>query len=289
LTNLEVSHLKIKTSMPTIIVCTNFSETSRNALKYTCSLINGKPDKDSIDILLLHVFTIPANYCGDGIALATIDNRLSFIEEDLHEELEWIHDQYPGLNIIGKITTGRLLEGLEEQISEMAASLVIMGAGGHYGELWSWDNNILNALRDLSVPILTIPATVAFTPLQNIAFACNLKNVSEYTPFKALKTIIRFTEAQLHVVYVRSNEIKKDSKEAGNELLVQEKLKDISPIYHTLYEAQVVGAIGRFVENNQIQLLLVMPRRHGVWENLFHKSYTKELSRLNRLPIMALH
>lgn len=275
--------------MATIIVCTNFSETSRNALKYACSLINSKPEKGAIHILLLHVFTIPANYCGDGIALATIDNRLAFIEEDLDEEVEWIHDQYSGLNITGKVTTGRLLDGLEEQIAEMGASLVIMGAGGHYGELWSWEDNILHALHDLSVPILTIPPTVTFTPLQNIAFACNLKNVNEHTPFNALKNIIRFTEAQLHVVYVRSNEVRKDSREAQNQLVVEDKLKEISPIYHTLYEAEVVGAIGRFVENHKIQLLLVMPKRHGVWENLFHKSHTKELSRLNRLPIMALH
>lgn len=275
--------------MPTIIVCTNFSETSRNALSYACSLINSKVNKEVTDILLLHIFTIPANYSGDGIALATINNGISFIEEDLHEELEWVHEKYPGINVIGKVTTGRLLEGLEEQLEEMRASLVIIGAGGHYGDLWSWDNNILNVLRNLSVPILTIPPNVSFRPLQNIAFACNLKNVSQNTPFTTLKNIIRFTEAKLHVVYVAGSDQKKDSSEAKNELLVHEKLDDLQPIYHTLYENQVIGAIGRFIEDQQIQLLLVMPRKHGLWESLFHKSYTKELARLNRLPIMALH
>ncbi len=275
--------------MPTIIVCTNFSKTSRNALSYACSLINSKTNKEAIDILLLHVFIIPPNYSGDGIALPTINNSLTYAEEDLDEELAWVHDEYPGINVTGKITTGHLLEGLEEEIREMQASMVIIGAGGHYGDLWSWDSTILNALRDLSVPILTIPPNVTFTPLQNIAFACNLKNVSMHTPFNALKKIIRFTDAKLHVVYVTGNEIKKESAEAQNELFVHTQLQDLSPVYHTLYESEVVSAIGRFVEDQQIQLLLVIPKRHGIWASLFHKSYTKELGRLNRLPIMALH
>ncbi len=275
--------------MPTIIVCTNFSKTSRNALSYACSLINSKVNKEAIDILLLNVFTIPPNYSGDGIAMTTINNSMTYVEEDLQEELEWAHEEYSGINVIGKVTTGRLLESLEEEIEEMKASLVIIGAGGNYGDLWSWDTNILNALHDLPVPILTIPPNVTFTPLQNVAFACNLKNVNKHTPFYALKKIIQFTEAKLHVIYVAGEALKKDSLEAQNEQLVRDQLQDLSPVFHTLYENEVVAAIGRFIENQQIQLLLVIPKRHGIWESLFHKSYTKELARLNRLPIMALH
>lgn len=275
--------------MPTIIVCTNFSKTSRNALDYACSLINSKAEKKAFDILLLYIFTVPPNYSGDGIAITTISNSLTYAEEDLHAELEWINDEYNGLNVIGKITTGSLLDGLEEQIQEMKASLVIIGAGGNYGDLWSWDDDILNALRDLSVPILTIPPNVTFAPLQNIAFACNLKNINENTPYNVLISLVYFTGAKLHIIYVTSAAIEDDSVERANQRIVQDKLQELQPDYHTLYESQVVAAIGRFVENNQIQLLLVIPRKHGLWHNLFRKSYTKELSRLNHLPIMALH
>jgi hypothetical protein len=275
--------------MPTIIVCTNFSETSRNALSYTCSLVSKKADKEGINILLLHVFTIPINYSGDGIALATINNALDEAEDELHNEIEWVQQEYPALNISGKVTTGRLLEALKNQTSEMKAFFVILGTGGKYGDLWSWDSDILHALRDFPVPVLTIPPNVAYKPLQNIAFACNLKNINDKTPFSTIVNLIHFTEARLHVVYVKDNELKPGSVEANNELLVNNNLKEIAPIYHTLYENQVVQAIGSFVEENEIQLLLVMPKRHGIWESLFHKSFTKELARLNRLPIMALH
>ena len=275
--------------MPTIIVCTNFSETSRNAFAYTCSMVMSQVDKDAFSILLLNVFTIPANYSGDGIALVTINNALDSAEDDLREELEWAHEEFTELNIIGKVTTGRLLDSLKEEIGEMKAMMVVIGAGGHYGELWSWDTNILNALRDLPVPVLTIPPKVKFTPFVDIAFACNLKNIHSNTPFNQVKSIIELTRATLHIVYVASHPIKPGSKEADNQLIVQAKLKDVPTVYHTLYENEVVGAIGRFIEEKKIQLLLVIPVKHGIWESLFRKSYTTELARLNKLPIMALH
>lgn len=275
--------------MPTIIVCSNFSATSRNALAYACSLINSKADKEGIDILLLHIFNIPANYSGEGIALAAFNDGINFAEEDLNEELEWAHETYPDVNVIGKITTGHLLKGLEEQVKEMHALLVIMGTGGHYGELWSWDNNILNALRSLSVPLLTIPPNVTFSRLQNIAFSCNLKYINPYTPFITLKNIVGFLEARLHIVYVAGNDIKKENAEAKNEVLVRNQMQDTEPVYHTLFENNVIDAVVNFVEEQQIQLLLVIPKKYGLWESLFHKSYTKELARLNKLPVMALH
>ncbi|HSU49272.1 MAG TPA: hypothetical protein VLJ41_01720 [Segetibacter sp.] len=275
--------------MSNIIVCTNFSETSRNALSYTCSLVSKKADKEEISILLLNVYTIPINYSGDGIAMVTINNALDDAEADLRSELEWVHEEYPQLNIFGKVTTGRLLEALRDQIQDIAASFVILGTGGKYGDLWSWDSDILHALRDLTIPVLTIPPNVTYKPLQNIAFACNLKNVSRNTPFSRVINLVHFTEAKLHIVYVKGHELKRSAIETENEQLVYNSLKEIEPVYHTLFENEVVQAIGRFVEDNDIQLLLVMPRRHGIWESLFHKSFTKELARLNHLPIMALH
>lgn len=275
--------------MPTIIVCTNFSETSRNALSYTCSLITNKANKEEINILLLHIYTIPANYSADGIALATINNALFYAEEDLQEELEWVHEEYPHLNVKAKVTTGTLLYGITTESEEAKATLVVLGTGGNYGELWSWDSDILHILRDLPVPVLTIPPTVSFKSLQKIAFACNLKIINQSTPFNILKNLVRFTEAKLHVVFVISRQLDRGSIEAINQIMVHTQLNDIEPIYHTLYEKEIVNAIGRFIEENKIQLLLVMPKKHGVWESLFHKSFTKELSRLNLLPIMALH
>ncbi len=272
--------------MSTIIVCTDFSKKSRNALTYTCNLFEGK-EKD-LKVLLLHVFTIPANYAGEGLSLVTINDEWQDVEREMEEELQWARKQYPNLTFTGQFATGSFLRGLKEQVEEVKPSLVVIGASGNFGDLWSWDRDILDLIRDATVPVLTVPQQATFTPVHNIGFACNVKNVNPSTPFETIKNLVRFTDATLHVLSVTTPEIKKSIVEQ-NETIVHDQLKEVSPQYYTVQEEKVVGAIGNFVQQQHINMLLVTPRRHGVWEALFHKSHTKELMRLNCIPIMALH
>ena len=69
--------------MSTIIICTDFSTTSRNAITYTCNLVQ-KKEKD-VELLLLHIFTVPANYSGEGLSLVTIEDEWRDAETNLEE------------------------------------------------------------------------------------------------------------------------------------------------------------------------------------------------------------
>jgi nucleotide-binding universal stress UspA family protein len=273
--------------MPTIIVCTDFSDTARNALSYTCNLIKEK-EEGEVDLLLLHVFTIPANYSGEGLSIITINDELNDAQAGLEEELDWAHEQFPNITLRSKLTTGNLSDSLREQVDEEKPLMIVIGAGGHYEEMLTWDAELLDLLRTLPVPVLTVPKRISFTPVKSIAYACNLKNVTPATPFQTLKSLVHFINAQLHVLFVTTPEIDKMADKHGEEY-VHERLDDVTPVYHAVKEAKVVGAITHFVEEHEINLLIVTPKRLGIWANLFHKSNTRELMRLNTMPILALH
>jgi hypothetical protein len=273
--------------MPTIIVCTDFSDTARNALSYTCNLIKEK-EEGEVDLLLLHIFTIPANYSGEGLSIITINDELNDAQAGLEEELDWAHEQFPNIALRSKLTTGNLSDSLREQVDEEKPLMIVIGAGGHYEDVLTWDAELLDLLRTLPVPVLTVPKRVTFEQVKNVAFSCNLKNVTPATPFQTLKTLASFINAQLHVLFVTTPEIDKMADKHGEEY-VHEKLDEVSPIYYNVKEAKVVGAITHFVEEHNINLLMVTPKKLGIWANLFHKSNTKELMRLNTIPILALH
>jgi nucleotide-binding universal stress UspA family protein len=273
--------------MPTIIVCTDFSDAARNALSYTCSLVKDKGEGE-VDLLLLHVFNIPSNYSGEGLSIITINDELNDAQAGLEEELDWANAEFPGLSLRSKLTTGTLSKSLREQVDEEKPLMIVIGAGGHYGEMLTWDAEILDLLRGLPVPVLTVPTSVTFAPVNNIAFSCNLKNVTSATPFETLKSLVSFIGAELHVLFVTTPEIDKMA-DKYTEDYVHEKLDEISPVYHHVKEAKVVGAITHFVDEHEIGLLMVTPKRLGIWANVFHKSNTRELMRLNTIPILALH
>jgi hypothetical protein len=272
--------------MATIILCTDFSATSRNAASYVCSLAKDRSQSEDLRFLLLHLYDLPTSYSGESLALTTIPHEMQYAEQSLEEQWEWLRKQYPQLLIERKLAIGNLHHGLLTQIEEVDPSLIVIGAGGHYRELLSWDKEILQVIRELPVPVLVIPKHVSFAPLKQVAFSCNLKTVNERMPFDMIRGLIRFTGAELHVVIVTPSEETKGTLEKNQ--LVQQELKEVNPQYHILHEKEVVEAIGHFVKEQHIDLLLVTPRRHGIWEGLFNKDYAKKLVRLEALPILAL-
>src|SRR5438309_8498923 len=98
----------------TILVATNFSQSSRNALNYICHLA----DPGRYRLVLLHIFTIPVTYTAEGVALASIHNALQGIEEQLDEELDWVRRSFPDLIIESRALIGGFVESLEAQIRE---------------------------------------------------------------------------------------------------------------------------------------------------------------------------
>jgi nucleotide-binding universal stress UspA family protein len=273
--------------MPTIIVCTDFSDTARNALSYTCNLVKDKGE-EAVDVLLLHVFTIPANYSGEGLSIIAINDELNDAQAGLEEELDWAHEQFEGVALRSKLTTGRLSDSLREQVDEEKPLMIVIGAGGHYENMLTWDAELTDLLRTLPVPVLTVPKRVTFAAVKSIAYSCNLKNVTPATPFETLKNLVHFIDADLHVLFVTTPEIDKMT-DKHNEEFVHEKLDEVSPVYHVVKEPKVVSAIAQFIDEYGINLLMVTPKRIGIWANIFHKSNTKELMRLNSIPILALH
>jgi len=270
--------------MPKIIVTTDFSSSSYNALKYACSF--GEVDGYN-EVLLLNVFSIPGAYSAEGVALVAVNESMAANETKLKEEIEWIGETHPGCKITYKEVTGDFVKSLEQQIIEENASLVILDAPNGYGDIWLWDTDILNALTHLTVPVLTVPPAAEYKSIGHIAFACILENVNSSTPLGVIKQLAKHTGAKLHVVTVVLPGGNEKAATEGNALL-HNMLEGFDTEYYKIYDAHIVAAIGDFVNRNHIDLLFVQPRKHGIWYNLFHKSYSKELARLNLIPVMAL-
>lgn len=65
-------------------------------------------------------------------------------------------------------------------------------------------------------------------------------------------------------------------------------LDDLHPVYFEPEFNTVIVAIDGFIAAENIDMLLVIPTRHGIWYNIFQKSHTKGLVYLNHIPVLAL-
>lgn len=269
--------------MTTVIVHTDFSVSARNALGYTCALA----DKQHVQLVLLHIYTIPEMYTGDGIALTTVRHAFAEAEERLEEEVDWIHHNYSSISITSRAVVGDFMVSLREQVNAFRPALVVIGAGMHSDDLWSFDADIVDAFIDLSVPVLTIPRHVTYAPVHKVCFACNLRYAGPRMPVAAVKEIVRLTGAQLYIVFVAPAADKGIAMQES-EAFIKETFAAYNPCCYSLSEADIVENIGHFINEYNIDLLQVVPRRQGIYDSLFHKTNTRALARINTIPVIAL-
>jgi nucleotide-binding universal stress UspA family protein len=66
-------------------------------------------------------------------------------------------------------------------------------------------------------------------------------------------------------------------------------LQDLHPRYHFLQKEDVVDAITEFSETNNLDLVIVIPKKHKLLEGIFHKSSSAGLVKHSHVPVIAIH
>src|SRR5690349_19292119 len=107
--------------MATVIVVTNFSASSRNALDYTCSFLG----HTGIRFLLLNIFSFPAALTSDAISVAAMSETIADDERLLEKEYEWVKENHPGINIERDMITGNFMEELRDIANDKEVALVV--------------------------------------------------------------------------------------------------------------------------------------------------------------------
>ena len=270
--------------MSVVIVVTNFSGSSRNALDYTCAFLHNPKSQ----VLLLNIYSFSSLFTNDAMAIAAMSETIANDESKLQAEYEWAKANYPEINIRTEMVSGTFMEVLRQKEKEEETALVVMGAGGNYADLLSWDVNIIDAFVDLVTPVLVIPSTRKFRPVQRIAFAVNYYRKNLEAPVAKIKRLIQYTQAQLYLINVVALTEIINEEALNSKRQLQEELAELSPEYFEPAFANIFIAIDDFTQAKNIDILIVIPTRHGIWYNIFQQSHTKGLVYLNHIPVLSL-
>lgn len=271
--------------MSTIIVATNFSNASRNALNYACSLLQ---NATTPRLLLLNIYAFPGAMTGDAIAIAAMSEIIEHDSALLEQEHAWVRENYPTINIDSEMVTGVFQDELTAKVVETNAVMVVMGASGNYTDLLSWDANIIDAFVDLPVPVMVIPAHVQYREVKKIAFACNYYRKNLHVPVAVIRRLVNYTKAELFIINVVAPQEVITEEALQNKQELQASLADLHPVYFEPEFKNVINAIDGFTAEQNIDLLLVIPTRHGIWYNIFQKTHTRGLVYLNHIPVLSL-
>ncbi len=273
--------------MKTIIAPTDFSPVSVNAVNFAADMAIAL----DASLLLFNVYNIPVSYGEVPVVFVSVDDIKKQSEtqlEDLKKNI--MHVASGKLKVYTESKMGNTVDELEALCKEIHPLAVVMGAKGRSGlENVLFGSTALNAIRHITWPVICVPAGKEYGDgIKKIGFACDFKQVAETTPVESIKEMVKEFHAELHIINVDHDD-KHSNDTAGASSLLQDMFDDLKPQYHFIDHPDVEEGINEFAENNDLDLIIAIPKKHTLLQGLFKSSNTKKLVFHSHIPVMCVH
>ena len=274
--------------MKTIIVPTDFSPVATNAINFAADMaIN-----INASLMLLHIYQVPVSMTDVPVVLVSNDELRKDSELKLKELKESLsHITSDKIKIYTEARMGDIVDELEDVANHIKPFAVIMGTKGTSGvERMLFGSTTLTAIRHLKWPVIVVPPGKEYgTGIKKIGFACDFNKVIENTPVQFIRNMVKEFSAELHVLNVDYEQRHFKPETPEESLMLHTLLEDLDPKYHFINHKDVEDGINEFAETNNIDLLITIPKKHSLLDNLFKHSSTKELVTQSHVPVMCVH
>lgn len=278
--------------MKTILVPTDFSATAKNAALYAIELAK---KIEVHKIILYNTYQTGFNVIADPMipALGALD--LDAIKQGNEEALENFKTEInPAVinNIILQTVCefNLLTDGIIELCKNEPVDLIVMGiSGGGALQENFFGSNTINVAKNTNVPVLIVPSNASFKKLDKVLLASDFQKVIESTPVAVIKKLLNETNAKLFVLHV-DNYNKENVPDVNFEGLMLDTLfEEYHPEYHFADDPDFTECINKFVVENEIDLVITIPKKHGLFDSIFKRSHTRMLAFHSTVPLMVIH
>ncbi len=266
-----------------ILVPTDFSEVANNALNYAFKMAKKLDSK----IILYHVYHVPSvTHLPDNI-----EDRQKEVEKELAQKMDKLLESTASNDIETEKVTVLGLAGdeIKEVIKKRAIDLVIMGTHGASGIRGKLIGSITaDIMVNSTVPVLAIPSSAEFTSLSNIAFAYDYGKINDHRELDTLVKLAEAFDATMHIIKVAEKGETED-KQAEDIVELEEHLQPVKHTYEVTTNDDVAKGIEEYINDNNIDLLAMMPRKHNIFERLFKGSTTRAVVENAKVPVFGFH
>lgn len=271
--------------MKTIIAPTDFSTVSLNAVNYAADMAVAL----KAELVLLHVVPIPMTVA----EVPLTEYEYEEMREEAQQELVVLKNQLflrteNKINIHLKLSVGSVEHELEQECNYKKPFAVVMGTKGEsLAKRFLVGSNTVFAVNNLEFPVLVIPQNVFFKPIKKIALASDLKEIKNVSIKKFLRDWLSSFKSTLDIINVSDHDPMK-SDALSESISLQNLLSDFEPHFYFIDKANVEEGVSQFVEEQHPDLLVVIPRRHGLFESFFHRSESKHFILHPNIPVLAI-
>lgn len=269
--------------MKTILVATDFSDTSRNASLYAIELAKAADCK----IILCHSYHTP-------ISSTEIPVLINYADLEL-ENMDRLIDEKEILNRNNKIeiecitSSGFAVDDIIEIENKYKPDLIIMGMKGA-GKLSEFllGSVSTSLIERTTLPVLVVPEKAKFKNPLRIAFACDYNIEPVGNILNPLKSFAKTFNSSVLIINLLKEKEKVNSSKALQGMLMDNYFKDIDHSYHFPEDDDFVHGLNSFVDSHNANIVAMIPHKHNFISKLFIESHTKKIAFHTHIPLLTI-
>jgi len=268
--------------MSSILVATNFSKTSENAVLYSASLAQLLKTK----LVIFNAFRLPVHASNTLLTVESMEELMDQDREKLKIQALQLSDQFD-IEVEYKCSYVDFNREIDTLMHTYNSRLLVMGMSEKTMEQNLLGNPTTTLISMKKFPVLAIPLHAKFSGIHKILFACDLK---ESVPLKTLARLRRMAielKSEVTVFYVenRINEMLSEKDSLDN---LDKGLEGATYFYKKVNSDAVIKEIEKEIENTSPDLLVMIPKKYGFWESIVHKSKTRVMASGLNIPLLSI-
>lgn len=281
--------------MKSLLLSTDFSDTANHAVKYGYQLAQ----KLRANVILCHIFMFPAEVPQGGVVVWPTDSytdvlkdnedQLRRLSDGLRSDVK-VGDFKPAVKLIND--TGLVADVVRNAAQAEKSDMIIVGTHQDTLSALFTGNHSKTLIDQLDKPLLLVPPKAQLQLPRRVTFASDFKHPDQdLQMILSLMPFITKLDVELFITHIEPTGV-----HAENQIWLSQFLKDVGhrSNYPKIFSKLITddnraSALQYLCSGSDTDLLVMVHRQHGFFEELFKGSYTKKTAKTTMVPLLVLH
>ncbi|WP_324027714.1 universal stress protein [Maribacter sp. BPC-D8] len=277
--------------MKHILIPSNFSSNSWNALEYAVNLFTN----EQCIFYVLHVDELSnSDIHGNSLLVMTKPNRISS-----KESLQLLFKKISNLctnplhQFIALEEYGNFIDIVKKTVEAKKIDIIVMGTKGAKGLKASViGTNTGNVITKVACNVLVIPENTIIKVPSKIAFPTDFNLFYTYPILNSITEILEISNAKLDVIHVTQFKPNFSNSQVINQAYLNDYLKELFIDKHSfnhILGKSVRDSILDYISDNKIEMLTLVAKNLNLFQQVFFNNSVEELSHQTSIPLFVMH
>lgn len=278
-------------AMKNILIPTDFSENSFNAIRYALDFFSDIP----VNFFMLHVWGAE-QFQRKNEEEIVFENSNAVLIQDLSmrldEQIKTCHSlaENPLHSFNSLLEKGRLVETIRQYVGEKEIDYIVMGTKGtSKGSQHEIGSNTCEVITKVKCPILVIPEHAKFQGIRNTAFLTDYNCLYRNKVISTLSETLTLQKSALRILHSRTPNASLTPAQVDNKGFLHYFFRETKHSFHLVENKNMETGIQDFVDTWDIKLLAIVAKNLNFIQRLLLRPATETIDYHTELPFLVIH